>query len=47
VAKELQNENWITDVSRLNSVEELWDFLLVAAITAKVNHDPLQPDSIS
>jgi hypothetical protein len=47
VAKELQNGNWITAVSRLNSVEELRDFLLVAAIVAEVNLDPLQPDSIS
>jgi hypothetical protein len=47
VAKELQNENWITVVSRLNSVDQLRDFLLVASITADVNLDPLQPDSIS
>jgi hypothetical protein len=47
VAKELQNENWNTVVSRLNSVEELRDFLLVAAIIAEVNLDPLQPDTVS
>jgi hypothetical protein len=47
VAKELQNENWITPVSHLNSVEELQDFLLVAAITAEVNLDPSQPDLVS
>jgi hypothetical protein len=47
VAKELQNENWITAVSRLNSVDQLRDFLLVASITADINLDPLQPDSIS
>jgi hypothetical protein len=47
VAKELQNGGWITAVSRLNSVEELRDFLLVAVIVAEVNLDPLQPDSIS
>jgi hypothetical protein len=47
VAKELQNENWITVVSRLNSVEEMRDFLLVSTITAEVNLDPSQPDSVS
>jgi hypothetical protein len=47
VAKELQNGNWIRAISRLNSVEELRDFLFVATIAAEVNLDPSRPDSVS
>jgi hypothetical protein len=47
VAKELANGNWITAVSRLNSVDQLRDFILVASLLANVNLDPSQSDSIS
>jgi hypothetical protein len=47
VAKELQNDNWIMSISRLNSMDQLCDFTLVTSILAEVTLDPLQPDSKS
>jgi hypothetical protein len=47
VAKELQDDNWITSVSRLNSADQLRDFIVVANIIADTTLDPLLPDSIA
>jgi hypothetical protein len=47
VSKEFKDDNWITVVSRLNSMEQLRDFILVANIVATVTLDPSQQDTIS
>jgi hypothetical protein len=47
VTKEIQDNNWILSVSRLNFADQLHNFIMVASILADVALDPLQPDSIS
>jgi hypothetical protein len=47
VSKELENDNWISTVSSLNTVDQLRDFIMVADLVTNVTLDALQPDTIS
>jgi hypothetical protein len=47
VCKELENDNWITSISRLHSMAHMRDFIIVASIVANTTLDISCPDSIA